>query len=42
MVARFGERFRLVEQMAAGEKPLQERTLEELDALWERAKAQLR
>jgi tetrapyrrole methylase family protein / MazG family protein len=42
MVLRFGTRFRLVEQMAAGGKPLQEMTPAELDVLWERAKTQLR
>src|SRR5207248_6632702 len=42
MVARFSERFRLVEQMAAGGKPLQEMTLAELDALWEQAKDRLK
>ena len=45
--AKFKERFRLMEQMAAeeeknGGKPLSGRSLEELDVLWDRAKEQLK
>src|SRR4029079_5358858 len=42
MVARFSERFRRVEQMAAGGKPLHEMTLAELNGLWEQPKADLK
>jgi len=40
MVARFTHRFRTMEALAAGEsRPLDGRSIEELDVLWERAKA---
>jgi MazG family protein len=43
MVARFTDRFRHVEQLAAqGGKPLTEMSIDELDALWEAAKCRLR
>jgi MazG family protein len=43
MVARFTDRFRHVEQLAAqGGKPLTEMSIEELDALWEAAKSRSR
>jgi tetrapyrrole methylase family protein/MazG family protein len=39
MVARFSDRFRLLEELAArGDKPLTEMTIGELDKLWEAAK----
>lgn len=42
MVARFSRRFRAVEAMAAAEgRPLAGMTIDELDALWERAKERL-
>ena len=40
--AKFKDRFRLMEEMAAGEgRPLSDHTLAELDALWDRAKERL-
>jgi tetrapyrrole methylase family protein/MazG family protein len=40
MVTRFGQRFREVERLArSGGRPLDQMSLEEMDALWEQAKA---